>query len=335
MEAESRYTYVGTAVLVLIVALIAAVLWLKNIGGRNFAHYTIYFEQQALDGLDLGASVSLRGIQIGRVEDYALVGKQGNTVQVEVRVDRRVPVRTNTVAVVTRNLLTGIASIALVNREPPGKPLTEIMPGEDLPVIAEGQSDLAEIAGRVNKVGEMASETLASISELLNEKNRATIIATVESLRDLSKGLNAQLAPLQQSLATVAAAATQAGAAAKLTGSAATDLARTGRRIAVVVERGGERLDSTLVQADAALAESQRALRQVTAAVDAVQQQAVATAQQLQSSAVGVDDQLRAAVSELRLSTEAAARTIDRLRDPRGSLLGPDKRALGPGESLP
>ncbi|MEO5732417.1 MAG: MlaD family protein [Rubrivivax sp.] len=334
MEAESRYTYVGAAVLALVVALILSVLWLKNIGGRNFEHYAIAFEQQALDGLDLGASVSLRGIQIGRVEDYALSGKQGNAVRVEIRVDRRVPVLTSTVAVVTRNLLTGIASIALVNREPAGEPLTAIPDGETVPVIAEGQSDLAEIAGRVNRVGEMASDALGSISELLNEKNRQSIVATIENLRDLSAGLKGQMVPLQQSMATVADAASQAAVAVRQAGTAASELGRSGDRIAGVVEKVGSRVDTTLAQADRALADTQKALQQVATAVDAVQAQAVTTAQRLETTAAGVDDQLRSAVSELRLGAETTARSIEQLRDPRASLLGPPKNGLGPGESL-
>lgn len=334
MEAESRYTYVGAAVLGLVVALVLSVLWLKNIGGRDFNHYAITFENQALDGLDLGAAVSLRGIQIGRVEDYALTGQQGNAVRVEIRVDRRAPVLTSTAAVVTRNLLTGIASIALVNREPAGQPLTTIPDGENMPLIAEGQSDLAEIAGRVNRVGEMASEALGSISELLNDKNRQTIVATIENLRDLSAGLKDQIAPLQQSMATVAQAASQAGVAVQRAGTAATELGRSGDRIAGVVERVGGQVDTTLARADRALADTQQALQRVTAAVDAVQLQTVSTAQRLQTTAEGVDDQLRAAVSELRLSAESTARAIEQLRDPRASLLGPAKNGLGPGESL-
>ena len=94
MEAEARYTYVGVVVLALVAALVTSIVWLKDIGGRgDFSRYMIHFEQQALDGLQIGADVTLRGIKIGRVEDYALAGNKLNRVRVEVRVDRRAPVR--------------------------------------------------------------------------------------------------------------------------------------------------------------------------------------------------------------------------------------------------
>ena len=105
MEAEARYTFVGASVLVLIAALVAGLVWLKNVGGGdNFERFAIHFEQQALDGLEIGADVTLRGIKVGRVEDYALSGTTLNRVRVEVRVDRRAPVRTNTTAVVDAQL---------------------------------------------------------------------------------------------------------------------------------------------------------------------------------------------------------------------------------------
>jgi len=329
MEAEARYTFVGASVLVLIAALVAGVVWLKNVGGRgNFERYAIHFEKQALDGLEIGADVRLRGIKVGRVEDYALAPAALNRVRVEVRVDYRAPVRTNTVAVVTRNFVTGIAAITLVNPDPPGEPLLEVPEGESYPVIGEGRSDLDEITGRVNRVGEMASEALTNINELLDADNREAMMETVRNLRDVSAGLKARLGTLDSTLARVGTAATDVG-------KGAAELGRSGGRIATVAERSSERLDTALAEAERTLAEARKALQQVAQASGAIQQQAVATARRLEDSVANVDDQLGAAVTELRLSVETAARALDRLREPRAALLGPAKSQLGPGERLP
>jgi ABC-type transporter Mla subunit MlaD len=329
MEAEARYTFVGASVLVLVAALVAAVVWLAGVGGRgNYELFAIHFEKQALDGLEIGADVRLRGIKVGRVEDYALSGTTGNRVRVAVRVDRRAPVRTNTVAVVTRNFVTGIAAITLVNPEPQGFDLEVVPAGETYPVITEGRSDLDEIAGRVNKVGEMASTALANINELLDADNRAALLDTVRNLRDLSAGLKARLGALDTTLARVGAAATEVG-----TGAA--ELGRAGTRIAAVAERGGERLDGTLADAERALVEARKALQQVAQSSAAIQQQTVTTARRLEDTAASADDQLGAAMTELRVSVEAATRVLDRLREPRSALFGPNKSQLGPGEKLP
>ena len=329
MEAEARYTFVGASVLVLMAALVAGVVWLKNVGSRgNFERYAIHFEKQALDGLEIGADVRLRGIKVGRVEDYALSPTALNRVRVAVRVDYRAPVLTNTVAVVTRNFVTGIATITLVNPDPPGEPLLEVPEGESYPVIGEGHSDLDEIAGRVNKVGEMASVALTNINQLLDSENREAVMATVKSLRDLSAGLNARLGTLDTTLARVAAASAKVG-------DGAAELGRSGTRIAGVAERSGGRLDSSLVEAERTLGEARQALQKLAQATESIQQQAVASARRLENTAANVDDQLGAAVNELRLSVDVATRLLDRLREPRAALLGPSKSQLGPGEKLP
>ena len=329
MEAEARYTWVGASVLVLLAALVGAVLWLTHVGGQNnFNRYAIHFEKQALDGLEIGGDVTLRGIKVGRVEDYALSGATLNSVRVVIRVDRRAPVRTNTVAVVTRNFVTGIAGITLVNQEPAGGPLVEVPQGESDPVIAEGRSDLDAITGRVNQVGDMAADALTNINSLLDADNREAVKVMVQNLRELSAGLYSRLGALDRTL-------TSAGSAADELGKGAAELGRSGTRIAGVAERGGARLDSTLVEAERTLAEARNALKQVADATGAIQLQAVSTARRLEDSATNVDDQLGSAVTELRATIESATRVFDRLREPRAALLGPTPQQLGPGERLP
>jgi ABC-type transporter Mla subunit MlaD len=304
-------------------------VWLKNVGGQGkFERYAIHFEKQALDGLEIGADVTLRGIKVGRVEDYALSGSTLNRVRVAVRVDRRAPVRTNTVAVVTRNFVTGIAAIALVNPDPQGTPLEAVPEGESAPVIAEGRSDLDELTGRVSKVGDMAAVALTNINQLLDADNREAVKATVKNLRELSAGLNTRLGALDKTLARV-------GAAANDMGQGAVELGRAGTRVAAVAERSGERLDTTLAETERTLADARRALQQLAQSTGAIQQQALATARRLEDTAANVDDQLGAAVTEMRASIETATRVLDRLREPRAALLGPNKLQLGPGEKLP
>jgi phospholipid/cholesterol/gamma-HCH transport system substrate-binding protein len=326
MEAEARYTYVGAAVIALLLALAGAVVWLKGSGARgDYNYYAIYFEEQALDGLQVGGEVNLRGIKVGRVQDYILAPTKLNRVRVEIRVDRRVPVRTNTVAVVSRNFVTGIAAIALVNREPAGEPLTTVREGDQLPVIAEGQSNIDELTGRVAQVGDLASTALRNVNELLAPENRRDVTATLKNLRDLTAGLTARLAALDKTL-------DRAGVAANSISVAGNRLGKAGDRVATVVERTGAGLDTTLAQTSQALEDARASLARAVNSIEAVQKQTGATAQRLEQSAVNVDDQLSVATSELRLSAEAAARVLDRLRDPRAALLGPGSAQLGPGE---
>jgi phospholipid/cholesterol/gamma-HCH transport system substrate-binding protein len=328
MEAEARYTYVGAAVLALVAALIAAAVWLQRTGAeRDYTRYTIYFEEQALDGLSVGADVNMRGISVGRVLDYQLSTDRLNQARVDVRIDRRAPVRENTVAAITRNFVTGIAQVRLVTSEPAGPPLTRVPEGERYPVIAEGRSDLTEIAGRVTELGQMAGIALNNLNLLLTEDNRRAIAQAAANLRDLSADLRQQLAGLD-------------GTLAEMTG-AAREFRRTAAQLADTGERVGSATTATLDEARVLIADlrgvaadAQRAVGEATRAVGALQSDAAGAARRLDATASLLDDQVLVAVGELRGSLDALQRTLDRLSDPRGALFGPERSRLGPGEKV-
>src|SRR5690606_22498720 len=131
MEPESRYTFVGAVVLALVAITILGYLWLAGVGSAdNFRYYTIHFEQQSLEGMQIGSDVNMRGVKVGRVQEYSISRDNINRVDVVVRVDRETPVSVNTRAVVGRNLVTGIARIDL---DTPGTP------GPELVLVAEGE----------------------------------------------------------------------------------------------------------------------------------------------------------------------------------------------------
>ncbi len=114
--------------------------------------------------------------------------------------------RTNTVAIVTRNFVTGIAKISLITPEPLGPPLTETRADQKLPVIPEGESNLDALAGRVNQLGDMAAEALENLNDVLKPRNRVAFTETLDSLRKLTTGLNARLGEVDRSIAAMTAA---------------------------------------------------------------------------------------------------------------------------------
>ncbi len=314
MEAEARYTYVGIAVLALLAALTAGIVWLKYSGGRdNFNFYTIYFERQPLDGLQIGADVDMRGIKVGRVEDYALLPTNINRVRVTIRIDRRAPVSTNTDAIVTRNFVTGIARISLVTPQPPGPQLVAIRGDENerYPIIPEGESNLDAIAGRFSRLGEMAGATIERLNDVLRPENRAVFDSTLRSLRDLTAALNARMGELDRTLAAFSAAARELG--------------RAGSEVAQVAHTTGAELPTTLRQAD-------QTMKDISATANALKAQTATLSQQLTASTAGLDDQLTVAVIDLRTTIDSLNRVLDRLQDPRAALLGPSKAQRGPGE---
>lgn len=312
MEADAKYTYVGLAVIALIAALVGGIVWLNYSGGRqNFNYYTIYFARQRLDGLQIGADVLMRGIKIGRVEDYELRHDDINRVRVDIRTDRRTPVGTNTVAVVTRNFVTGLAKIDLVTPEPAGPPLESPDEDGEQAVIPEGTSDMDLIADRLNMFGETAMDTLAGLNDLLKPENRAALGQTLANLRDLTGNLNQRVADLDRTLDTVA--------------RAAADLGHASTRLSAFADGAGQDLRPALQQA-------QRTLQDISAAVKVLERQVAQLSQSMDATAQTGSDQLALTAGELKATSEMLGRVLERLQNPRAAMLGPDDDLRGPGE---
>jgi phospholipid/cholesterol/gamma-HCH transport system substrate-binding protein len=230
MEPEARFTAIGAILLALLVAAAAATVWLTRSGPRaDLRYYTIYFERQSLQGLQVGGDVEMRGVQVGRVERFSIARDNINRVQVTIRIDGRTPVATNTVAVVGRKILTGLARIDLVTPGEPGPELTAIDFGEKYPVIAEGQSDLEQIAGAVNGLAVKGASVLTSVDELLSKENREAVTATLASIRGMADAI-------KQTAESSERVAVSADAAAREASATLRELART----AAALERAAD-----------------------------------------------------------------------------------------------
>jgi ABC-type transporter Mla subunit MlaD len=314
MEPEVRYTYVGAALVALVAALVIGFLWLTEAAKRDaYRTYTIFFQRQSLDGLQVGGDVTMRGIKVGQVMGYELSPTQINQVRVTVRVDRDAPVADNSYAVVSRNLVTGLARVSIVTPLPAGPMLTIAAPGERYPVIKEGTSAAEQLQDAASRAAAAGSVALERINDVLDEKNREAFADTLANMRDLTAGLNQRLVKVDDAVASLMKSADSFG--------------KSGERIAASVERVAGEVGPVAREAE-------KTLREVTATVVSIQRDANALAQQLESATGSTALELRATAQELRTTSDLLDRTLDRLRDPRAVIFGPNPAALGPGEKL-
>lgn len=316
MESEARYTLVGATLVALVVAAVAAIFWLKSSGSRDeVERYTIYFQRQTLDGLQVGADVTMLGISIGRVENYEVDTRTMNRVRVTVRISARAPVTTATTAVVQRNLLTGIARIAL---SPPAEagpvqPLLAAPQGEDHPVIAEGKSDFDEIADAANRITKSGSLALDNLNAVMSRDNRAAFAATLTNVRDITTALNQRMDRIDDATVALARTAAQVGMASR-------DIAASVRQLQQ--------------SANPAVGQAEATLRDVSRAVEQLERQTTAVTQRVDTAIEIGALEVSATTRELRATAEVLSRTLDRVRDPRTLLLGPSQDQLGPGEQI-
>lgn len=311
MEPELRHAWIGAGLLLLVAALAGALLWLNGAGAAaNHRVYEIVFARQSLDGLETGSSVNMRGIRVGQVASFSLSPDRSNNVSVKVRVERGVPVADNTVAVVSRNLLTGLARINLVTPEPPGAPLALPEDG-GLPVIREGTSTDERIEQAANRLADGGIQALEGVRGFLSQDNQRAFGEALRNVADSAKALEARLQRLDRTLVVVERNVNTFGRASD-------SIAASARTI---------QTDFTDLKA-----QTSAVVGQIGSAASGLERDTTKLARQVEAAVGSGSLELRATAQELRVTAELLDRTLNRLRDPRAALLGPHPSQLGPGE---
>jgi phospholipid/cholesterol/gamma-HCH transport system substrate-binding protein len=312
MEPEAKYTIVGTAVIVLVALIAAAVVWLRSSGeGADARHYKIYFERQSLEGLELRSYVTMRGIRVGSVSGFRFSSLRPGAVEVLITVDPTTPVRQSTEATVQRHLVTGLATVRLANRTEESPALVQVPAGEPYPVIAEGESPLQHVSETLTQLAARADETMQRINATLSPENRAALSDVLENLRGVSRRADGTLAKVDATLGSLGGAADEVRALARSVAGDARGLAA--------------RYGSLGSDAGASVREVSEAVRKMSADVERLSQRADALL-------AGGDDELRATAQALRSAADSVNAAASRLRDPRQAIFGPAEAGLGPGE---
>ena len=318
MEPEGRYTIIGTLVLLLAAVTVLALVWLGGYSRVEQHFYTIYFERQSLRGIQVGGDVAIRGLKVGQIVSYAISPDNVNRVKVNIRVDGQSPVSNDTTAVISRNLVTSVARIDLETPNPPGPILTGVPQGESWPVIPEGSSEFDTISDAVNQITLNGEEALRNLNELLNENNRRAFGESVTGLRDLMTGLSGRLDALD---------------------GAARDLSRTAEAIQDTANTFSQSMRPLAQDTGAALRDlrtlfndMRRSLGSLGQTMERIERTTASTLDKAgQATDVGLLE-FRATARELRIVVDGLGRTLDKLTDPRATLLGPGPSQLGPGE---
>ena len=266
MEPEAKYTLVGTAVLVLTALIVGAVLWLRSTGDeRDDRFYKIYFVNQSLEGMQIRSDVKMRGIRVGAVTGFRISIRHPGAVEVVIRVDADAPVRQSTRAVVERHLITGIASIRLVNLDETSPPLVATPEGEAYPLIAEGASTLEQFSESVAQLAQHADETMQRINTTLSAENQRALAEVLKNLQRVSSRAEQSLAGLDRTLASADRALASVSGAAEEVRATSRSVGEDAHQVALRYDKLGE--ESTL-----AVREAAASIRQMSADVARVSQ---------------------------------------------------------------
>lgn len=184
METRANHLLIGSFVLLVVAAVFGFVIWLAKIEiDREFAYYRIIFDS-AVSGLSVGGDVRYNGIPVGTVTGITIDPDDPSRVDVFIEVASGTPIRTDTVASLEFQGITGVSFVQLSG----GSPQSPILEAEDdeLPTIASTPSALQELFAGAPELINRVIILVERLSLIVNKENRATITNILNNASSLS-----------------------------------------------------------------------------------------------------------------------------------------------------
>lgn len=185
METRAGYIAVGTFVIVIVAAAFGFVLWLARIeGGESPIRYVIYFDG-SVTGLQEGGTVRYRGVPVGSVTDIRIDPKNIERIRVTVSLSPDTPVKTDTVATMALQGITGLAYIQLIEGTQESPPLRP-QKGQDYAVIPSRTTGLQRVMQEIPQIAERIVVVSDRLSKVLSDDNLKAISETLRNVQTLS-----------------------------------------------------------------------------------------------------------------------------------------------------
>jgi len=185
METRASYLLVGVFALFAMAGFAIAVVWIagsKLEGGS--ARYVIYFKG-SVSGLKIGNAVQYRGIPVGVVSNLEINPKNVEEVRATIEISPTTPVKTDTVAGLGYQGITGVAYIELTGGTHTAPMLTAAL-GEKLPVIPSKASQLQELFDAAPELVTRVTHLVNQAIKVLGPENQQNVAKILDNVAVIS-----------------------------------------------------------------------------------------------------------------------------------------------------
>jgi len=213
METRANHLWVGTVVLLLLVALAAAIVWIARLGQGSVNEYDIIYEQ-TVSGLANGSQVSYAGVPVGQVVDIDLSEENPEFVRVRVKVREDVPILIGTTATI-QSSFTGVSTILLdggVTGQPPITCETTACP-EGRPVIPPKDGGVNALLNSAPLLLERLATLTENLNILLGPENQEQITGILSNTNRMTSEMAEAAPQLETTLAELETTLREAGEA--------------------------------------------------------------------------------------------------------------------------
>jgi phospholipid/cholesterol/gamma-HCH transport system substrate-binding protein len=191
METRANFVLIGAFTLFGILGSLGFFLWLAKVEvDRQYAYYDILFTD--VSGLGDAGDVRYNGLPVGQVVRLSLDSVDPGKVRVRVEIDAATPVKTDTVATLELQGVTGVSYVSLSGGSPETERL-QAAPSEKIPVIASRRSAVQSLFEGGPELLTKAIVLLEDIDTMVNAENRAAVASILGNLESASGELDSTL----------------------------------------------------------------------------------------------------------------------------------------------
>lgn len=307
MQARVGYAAVGLFVLVLGAALLGSALWLGS--GRQRGEFRDYYaySNESVAALGPSSRVTYRGVDVGSVTAIELDPQDPTRVRLTFAIRAGTPIKTDTVASIAMQGLTGLGSVELSGGTRQA-PLLEATPGSEHPVITMEPS----LFNRLDTALRSAMTTLDEVSRrllvVLDDDNATAIAATLANAQRVTTDLAGQGERIGRTLVDL-------------------------ERIAAAGAQAADTLPRLSADVQRVLGDAQGLITALRASTEQVTAAAGQSTAQLEYSAGVLLPEIERLVVDLRQTTDSLGALGEHLSsNPQMLLFGPPQVQPGPGE---
>jgi phospholipid/cholesterol/gamma-HCH transport system substrate-binding protein len=173
MESDKHYFFEGLFIIVFTLAATAAFVWLAKSGHRDDMLYRIRFNE-SVSGMSVGDPVKFRGVDVGTVKTMAIDPDDPRRVQVEIKLRKETPVKTDTKAILKLKGITGVVFVELNGGSPKAEFLAAATPAGQVPEIPSEKSNLTTFLDELPRLAQKFSAIENKTSKVLDDVGDVT-----------------------------------------------------------------------------------------------------------------------------------------------------------------
>jgi phospholipid/cholesterol/gamma-HCH transport system substrate-binding protein len=205
METRANYLLIGVFALVGLIGSFLFVFWLAKVDlERQYAYYDVLFDN--VSGLGMAGGVRYNGLPVGQVVMLELDDTDPSLVRVRIEVGADTPIKTDTVAKLQGQGVTGVSFVSLSGGTPDAAALPHL--GE-IPTEPSALQSVVESAPEL--MGE-AIDLLERLQSVVSDENTAAVSSLLSNLSSASGRLDRTLSEFETLSTDVGSAAREIAA---------------------------------------------------------------------------------------------------------------------------